>query len=273
MSQQNSLKAMNFYDHVDELRTRMMRCLFVFFLGFIGCYFIADPILSILRQPLFEVLPEDQRKLYFTNLFEGFLIHLKIAGYSSLFFLSPYYFSEVWGFVSPGLYPKEKKLALPFVTAATLFFVGGACFAYFVLFPVGFKFFVTYGGPSDVPLLTMDAYYSTCLKLLLLFGLAFELPVFICLLGILGIVDAQTLRHHRKSAIILITVLSALFAPPDAVSMLILGTPLVFLYEAATWVVHLMEKRQKKETNRPSAPLSGYPNDQPSSNPFEGRSR
>jgi sec-independent protein translocase protein TatC len=231
---------MSFFEHFDELRERIMRCLFVFMVGFVLCYFISDPLLEILRRPLFAILPPERQHLYFTGLFENFMTHLKIAGYASVFLFSPYYFYEIWAFVSPGLYPKERKLFLPFISAATIFFVGGALFAYFVLFPVGFKFFVTYGSPSDVAMLTIDSYYGTCLKLLLLFGLAFELPIFICLLGFLGIIDAADLREHRRTAIILITVVSALFAPPDAVSMLLLGVPLVFLYEAAIWVVQWM---------------------------------
>lgn len=266
MSQQksapNKFANMSFYEHFDELRVRFMRCLWVFLIGFCICYLIADPLLGILRKPLFDVLPPDQRKLYFTNLFENFMTHLKIAGYASLFF-SPYFFYELWKFIAPGLYPKERKLVLPFVSAATFFFIAGAAFAYFFLFPVGFKYFVTYGGPSDVPLLTIDSYYSTCLKLLLLFGVAFELPVLICLLGYLGLIDAPFLRAQRKTAIIMISIVAALFAPPDAVSMLILGGPLVLMYEGSIWVVQWLGVRKPPP-----------PEDQePEVNPLEGRSR
>jgi sec-independent protein translocase protein TatC len=257
---------MSFYDHFDELRSRLMRCLMVFFVGFILCYFISEPILAILRKPLFDVMPPDQRRLYFTHLFENFLTHLKIAGYASLFFFSPYFFYQIWAFVAPGLYPKERKFVVPFVLAATVFFLGGACFAYFVLFPVGFKYFVNFGTSSDVPLLTMDAYYGTCLKLLLLFGVAFELPVLICLLGFIGVVDSAFLREHRRNAIMVITLLSALFAPPDAVSMLILGVPLIFLYEGAIWVVHAFGVRRKRESEATKSV-------EVPRNPLEGRSR
>jgi sec-independent protein translocase protein TatC len=247
-----------------------MRCLMVFFGGFIACYFIADPILSVLRKPLFDVMPPDQRKLYFTSLFENFMTHLKIAGYASLFVLSPYYFYELWNFIAPGLYPKERKLVIPFVAAASFFFVGGAAFAYFVLFPVGFKYFVTYGGPTDVPLLTIDSYYSTCLKLLLLFGLAFELPVLICLLGYLGLVDATTLRTQRRTAIMMITVAAAIFAPPDAVSMLILGIPLVLMYEGSIFVVQWMGIKRAADLQ---AQAADKPPGDDDSNPLTGRSR
>lgn len=244
MSQQNKGsvlgKNMAFFDHIDELRTRLMRCLWVFMGGFALTYWQAEPMLQVLRKPLFDALPPEQRKLYFTSLFENFMTHLKISGYASLFLFSPYFFFQLWGFIAPGLYPKERKYVFPFVAAATLFFIGGACFAYFALMPVGFKYFVSYGAPTDVPMLTIDSYYSTVLKLMLLFGLAFELPVIVCLLGFLGLVDATILRVQRRTAILIITVASALFAPPDAVSMIMLGTPLILLYEGSIWVVQWM---------------------------------
>ena len=148
---------MGFWNHLDELKSRLMRSLMVFFVGFLLCYFFTNRhVFEFLQKPLFLALPEGQRKLYFTSIFENFLTHLKIAGYSSLFFFSPYYFFQFWAFITPGLHQKERKMVVPFITAASSFFIGGAAFAYFVLFPVGFKFFIEYGLPSDAPLLTID---------------------------------------------------------------------------------------------------------------------
>jgi sec-independent protein translocase protein TatC len=256
---------MSLYDHLDELRARLMRALLVFCAGFAAFYFLADPILAVLRAPLFAVLPPDQHKLYYTNLFENFFVHLKIAGYASLFFLSPYYFWEVWGFIAPGLYPRERKWVMPFILVATVFFLAGAAFAYFVLFTAAFKFFITYGNlGTDVPLLTMDAYYSTCLKLMLLFGAAFELPVMIVLLGLLGVVDADALRAQRKTAIVGITFASAAFAPPDVVSMIILMAPLVLMYEGAIFAVAVIG-RKRQAAAKPASEI------EPTS--FDGRSQ
>jgi sec-independent protein translocase protein TatC len=257
---------MSFFEHADELRQRFMRALMVFMAGFVGCYFVSDNLLAVLRKPLFDVLPVGQQKLYFTSLFENFMTHLKISGYASLLFLSPYFFWEIWGFIAPGLKERERKWVVPFVSVASIFFLSGAAFAYYVLFPVGFKFFVTYGAPSDVPLLTIDSYYGTCLKLMLLFGLSFELPVFVVLLGALGLVDAATLRLHRRTAILIITVAAALFAPPDAVSMLMLGGPLILMYEGSIWVVQWIGVKRK------AAAAAGVKPDEPP-NPFEGKSK
>lgn len=252
--QVNSNKQMPFFQHLDELRVRVIRSLYVFVGGFALMYLVSEHIMAWLRRPLFKALPPEHQKLYFTSLFENFLTHLKISGYASLFAFAPYFFYQFWGFVAPGLRPNERKMVIPFVAAATFFFSMGALFAYYVLFPVGFKFFVTYGGPADQPLLTIDSYYSTCLKLMLLFGLGFELPVFITLLGAFGLVDARMLRKQRKNAILGITVVSALFAPPDAVSMLMMMAPLVLLYEGSIVAVAWITARRKAAAAKPPEP-------------------
>lgn len=248
---------MGFWQHLDELKGRLTKSLIVFCVGFFVCYFYTNPfVLSFLQKPLFAHLPAEQHKLYFTSLFENFLTHLKIAGYTSLFALSPYFFSQIWGFIAPGLHPRERRWVIPFVTVASFFFLAGAAFAYYVLFPVGFKFFITYGLPTDMPLLTIESYYGTCLKLMLLFGAAFELPVLLVLLGFLGVLDSQTLETQRKNIIIGITVVAAFIAPPDAVSMLLLMAPLILMVEGARIVIQIIEKSRVSDPPSPQTPPS-----------------
>jgi sec-independent protein translocase protein TatC len=264
MDQGQSSGLMGFWQHLDELKARLMRCLFGFLAGFLLCYFFTDKyVFEFLQKPLFAALPPDQHKLYYTSLFENFMTHLKIAGYSSLFMLCPFYFWQLWSFIAPGLHPKERKLVMPFILSASFFFIAGGAFAYYVLFPVGFKYFIEYGLSTDVPLLTIDSYYGTCLKLMLMFGIAFELPVLMVLLGILGVINSQMLKEQRKNAIIGITVVAAFIAPPDAVSMLLLMGPMVIMYEGARIVISIFEKKRQ-------APKVDTPVD---SNPFDGQSR
>lgn len=272
--QANSDVRMGFWDHLEELRVRLLRVLYVFMLGFVAAYFLlAEPIMGFLRKPLFEALPEEQRKLYFTNLFENFLTHLKISGYASIAILSPYVFWELWKFLAPGLEARERKLVVPFITAATGFFVLGASFAYYVLFPKAFSYFVNYGTSQEVPLLTIDAYYGTCMKLILLFGAAFEFPVILTLFGVLGIWDAATLRTQRKTAFLGITVVSALVAPPDAISMLILMAPLYLMYEGSIVVVAWIEKKKAKNIKEITPVDPAPPSGGPPSGPMGGQSR
>lgn len=256
---------MGFWQHIDELKVRLRRCLIGFFIGFGLCYaYTNEFVFRFLQKPLFDALPPEQHKLYFTSLFENFLTHLKIAGYSSIFLLSPFYFYQLWAFISPGLHPRERRLVIPFLTATTFFFLLGAGFAYYGLFPLGFKYFMSYGMPTDSPLLTIDAYYGTCLKLMFMFGVAFELPVIIVALGYFGILDSATLKAQRKNAFIGITIVSAFIAPPDAISMLLLMAPLYLMYEGSAWVIQFIEKKREVKDTPPPPPAE---------DPFVGQSR
>lgn len=233
---------MGFWEHLDELRERLVKCLWVFFLGFLGLYFVSDHILDFLRKPLFDQLPLDQRHLYYTGLFENFLVHLKVSAYASLFLFSPIYFRILWGFVAPGLKESEKKSIQPFLFAASTFFLMGGVFAYKVLFPAGVKYFLSYGTNAEVALLTLDSYISVILKILLGFGLCFELPVVIALLAKLNILNAEQLASQRRIAIVVIAVIAAVVAPPDAISMLMLMAPLYLLFEGAILYVRWSQK-------------------------------
>jgi sec-independent protein translocase protein TatC len=233
---------MPFWDHVDELRARVVRCLWLFFAGFIGFYFTSDRLLDFLRQPLFKYLPPDKRHLYYTGLFENFFVHLRVSAYASLVFLSPAFFLFLWGFIAPGLHERERRQVVPFALAASLFFLIGSAFAYFVLFPAGVKYFLHYGTSAEVAWLTLENYVSLVLKILFGFGLAFQLPVAIVLLAKVGVISADALAAHRRTAIVVVAMIAAVIAPPDALSMIMLMLPLYLLFEGSLFVAKAIQK-------------------------------
>lgn len=240
--------SMGFFEHLDELRGRVIRCAIIFFIGFFICFeFTNDLVLDFIRIPLVDAIGEAASKLNIISPFELFLNRLKMAAVTAVFLVSPFLFYQMWAFIAPGLYPKERKYVFPFILGATGCFLGGASFAYYVLFPIAFKFLIGNEDPNIQVMLSLGAYYSTCLRLLLLFGMAFELPVLLCFLGFLGIVDGSTLRKNRNSAIIGITVVCALFAPPDAISMLILMAPLILLYEISIYIVDFLGRTRSNK--------------------------
>jgi sec-independent protein translocase protein TatC len=245
-------KEMPFIAHMDELRKRITRCFFVFLIGFVICFYFSDHIMTLLRKPLFAVLPVDRQKLYFTHLFENFLTHLRVSGYSALILFLPYYLYEAWSFIAPGLYSKEKKHVILFVFFALLFFAFGMGFAYWVIFPSGFKYFLSFSTEHAEPLLKIDSYYGMCLKLFLIFGISFEVPVFLVLCATLGTIDAQFLKSQRKMALIAISIAAALFAPPDAISMILMIIPLFLLYEGTILFIEKCIPHSKTDPEVPS---------------------
>lgn len=233
-----------FWDHLEELRDRLFRCLWVFLVTSCAGYLARHPILAFLKAPLFSVLPADKQHLYFTGMFESFFNHLTVSMIVGFFLGSPYFFYQVWGFIAPGLHGHERRYMIPFVIAATIFFFAGAAFAYYLVLPIGFKFFIEFGQPDDIALITVSEYFKILFRLLLLFGLSFELPVVLVLLAYFGLVSAKMLSQQRKTAIIVIAIFAALFAPPDVFSMLLMMTPLYVFFETAIVVIRLIEKKK-----------------------------
>ena len=233
-----------FWDHLEELRNRLMNCLYALLVTSCIGYYVRIPVLEFLKAPLFQALPPEKQHLYFTSVFESFFNHLQIAILAGVFIGSPFFIYQIWAFVGPGLHQHEKKLAFPFVAAGTLFFFAGAAFAYYLVLPVGFKFFLEFGQPMDVPMITVREYFSVLFRLLLLFGASFELPVVMVLLAKVGILNHAMLVAHRRTAIIAITLVSAMFAPPDIMSMLLMMAPLYVFFEGALQVIGFMEKKK-----------------------------
>lgn len=238
-----------FWDHLEELRDRLMKCLYALLVTSAAGYFVRMPVLAFLKAPLFRALPPERQHLYFTGLFESFFNHLQISILVGVFLGSPYFVYQIWAFVAPGLHAKERKMVVPFVAFGTIFFFLGAAFAYYLVLPVGFKFFMEFGAPQDMPMITVKEYFSVLFRLLLLFGASFELPVILVLLAKMGLISAEFLRAQRRNVILAITLASALFAPPDVMSMLMMMAPLYVFFEGALLVIAWMEKKKAPQTN------------------------
>lgn len=231
-----------FWDHFDELRVRFMKSVWAILGGTCVAYFFREPILVFLKRPLFDVLPPDKQHLIFTGVFESFMNTLKVSAIAGFFLSLPYVFYHVWAFVAPGLHKHERKFAVPFIVAGTFFFVLGAAFAYYFVFPHGFKFMIEFGQPHDVPMISVGEYFGLIFRLFLLFGITFEFPVALVFLARMGLVDAALLRAHRRTAVIAIAVVSAICAPPDALSMIFMMVPLYFFYEGVILLIGMKKK-------------------------------
>ena len=236
-----------FTSHLEELRKRFIYSLIAVGICFLICFTFKEWLFKILTLPLVAILPENS-SMIFTSLPEAFFTYLKISLFGSLFLASPFVLYQIWMFISPGLFPSEKKHAFPFVFFSTIFFVGGSLFAYFIVFPFGFKFFVSFTTEFIKPMLTLREFLSFSCKLLLAFGIIFELPIFMFFMAKIDLVDSKMLSAKRKYAILLTFIIAALLTPPDIVTQIMMAIPVMLLYEISIWVVKLGEKKEGKIT-------------------------
>ena len=203
-----------FTAHLEELRERLIKCFIAIGVGFVVTYGFKEKLFQILMHPLVSVMKTGET-LIFTGLPEAFFTYLKVAFLAGLILASPFLIYQFWVFVAPGLYVKERRLLIPIVFLSTFFFVGGAFFGYFIVFPFGFKFFLGFATDVIKPFPSMREYLSFSSKLLLAFGIVFELPLVITFLAKLGIVNVPFLKKNRKYAILLFFVGAAIITPPD----------------------------------------------------------
>jgi sec-independent protein translocase protein TatC len=245
-----SNEKMPFTSHLEELRSRLIRIFAAIGILFIVCYFFKEKLFEVLTIPLVVSMP-DNSAMIFTSLPEAFFTYLKVSFFAAIFLASPYILYQIWNFISPGLYDSEKKYVIPFVFFSTIFFVGGSLFAYFVVFPFGFKFFLAFGTDLIRPMLSIREYLSFSFRLLLAFGIIFELPILMFFLSRVGLVNSRTLITKRKYAILLVFIIAALFTPPDVVTQVLMALPLMLLYEASVWVVKMGEKKAASEEEVP----------------------
>ncbi|MEA3333380.1 MAG: twin-arginine translocase subunit TatC [Pseudomonadota bacterium] len=229
---------MHLTDHLEELRKRLIFTFIVIAAATVGSYYFAEDLFRLLMAPLLDVMPADSG-LIFTSLTETFFTYLKISLLAGFFVASPVVIYQIWRFSAPGLYAKEKRYVFPFVFFATIFFVGGAMFGYFIVFPFGFKFFMGFASDFITPMPTVKEYFSFAVRLLFAFGVVFELPVVTAFLAMLGLVSAKTLANKRKFAVLGSFVVAAVLTPPDVVSQLMMAGPIIILYEMSIIVARI----------------------------------
>jgi sec-independent protein translocase protein TatC len=229
--------------HLDELRKRLIRIIIAISIGFVACWYFREWLFQVITAPLVKVLPQNSHMIY-TSLPEAFFNYMKISFYASLFLTSPFTLYQLWKFVSPGLYKTEKKYVVPFVISSSILFTGGVLFGYYLALPPAYSFFVEFSSDFLKPMFSLKEYLSLSLKLLLAFGLSFELPVFIFFMAKIGIVSSKTLAKQRRYAILVIFVAAAILTPsPDAITQIIMAIPLMILYEFSIFIAKFAEKK------------------------------
>jgi sec-independent protein translocase protein TatC len=242
---------MTFTAHLEELRSRLLKCLVAVGIGFAGSYFFKEEFFQILSRPLLRAMG-DKGTMIFTGVPEPFFVYLKVALVAGIFFSAPLIIYEIWAFVAPGLYVQEKRYVVPFVFFSSLLFLLGTFFAYSVVCPFGFKFLLGFAAHDIQPMLAIKEYFSFSTKLLLAFGFVFQLPLFIVFLSKAGIVTPQTLSRQRKYVILLIFAVAAFLTPPDVATQFMMAGPLFALFEVGIIMARIFGKKgEVPEEKRP----------------------
>lgn len=243
-------------DHLIELRRRLLWSFATLAVTFAVCLYFARPIFSFLVQPL---LRAGQGRLIYTNIFEAFFVEIKVAFFAAIMISFPIIANQIWRFVAPGLYSKEKKAFAPFLLLTPFLFLGGAALAYYFAMPVALRFLLSYqgniaGGGTVEALPGVGNYLSFVTRFLFGFGVAFLLPVLLMLLERAGLVTRKQLKSGRRYAIVVAFVIAAVLTPPDVVSQLLLAVPLVLLYEISLIAIWFTERKRAREAAKIAAP-------------------
>jgi len=243
----------SFVEHLTELRSRLVKCIIYLFVFFVLCYFFAENIYSFLLAPYADAVKDDDanRRMIFTALHETFITYLKVAFFAAMFVTSPIILTQIWKFVAPGLYKNEKKALLPYLIATPTLFLLGGMLVYYLVMPLAIKFFLSFETSiqfNSLPIqleAKVNEYLSLIMRLIFAFGISFQLPVLLSLLARVGFIDSVYLQKRRKYVIVIIFAVAAILTPPDPITQIGLGIPLLILYELSILSVKVVEKRKK----------------------------
>ncbi len=237
-----------FTAHLEELRSRLITCSIAVVITTCVAYAFKEKLFDILTRPLIKALPPNQGKLIYTSLPEAFFTYLKVALITGLLAASPVIIYQFWMFVAPGLYKKERLFLAPVIFLSFLFFAGGAVFGYYVVLPFGYSFFAGFTSDTIQIMPSMKEYLGLTSKMLLAFGLVFELPIVLTGMAAIGVITADFLKKNRKYAIVLAFIIGAVLTPsPDVVSQVLMAGPLIILYELSIFGAIFFGKKVKDE--------------------------
>jgi len=235
-----------FFDHLKELRIRLVRALLGVAVGVAVAGWFSERLFRFVMQPVLDSLPEGQRALNYTSSLEPFMVYLKVALYGGLFLAAPWVLFQLWLFIAPGLYKKEKTLVIPFVAIGTLLFYCGVAFTYFVVMPFAFPALAAIAGPDMKPILTMREQLTLVLAMMLGFGVVFEIPVVIAFLAMIGLVTPEFLSRYRRHAWIANVILAAILTPTgDPLNLFLMAAPMIVFYEVGIIAARIVGKKRK----------------------------
>ena len=246
-------KQASFIEHLTELRSRLLKSIVYLFIFFVISYIFAEDIYGFLVEPYADAVKDDNinRRLIYTALHETFITYLKVAFFSAIFVTSPIILTQIWKFVAPGLYTNEKKALLPYLIATPTLFLLGGMLVYYLVMPLAIKFFLSFETSAQIGNLPIqleakvNEYLSLIMRLIFAFGISFQLPVLLTLLARVGFVNSTYLKKRRKYVVVIVFAVAAILTPPDPITQIGLGIPLLILYELSILSVKIIEKKKK----------------------------
>ncbi|MFA9452740.1 MAG: twin-arginine translocase subunit TatC [Candidatus Aminicenantaceae bacterium] len=236
---------MTFLEHLEDLRKRIFYSFVAVIVAVIPSWFFSKDIFNLLAKPITRFLPEGEQ-LVFTSLPAPFFLYMKVAFLTAIFAVAPFLFLQVWYFVAPGLFRREKKHLIPFVVFTTVFFTGGAAFAFLVVFPFACSFFLNMGAEFQA-LITIDQYFSLAMRIILGIALVFEMPTLVYFLARMGLISARLMVKHFKYAVLLVFVIAAVITPtPDMFTQSIIAVPMLILYGLSILIALVVGKQKQR---------------------------